>query len=745
VDPGLPTSAAAGASRSPAPPHRRGGSEALSTPRHTALWHRGQVVACLALLLALFVATMSGGVPRGDGVPVAQSPLPAADADRADAVDTAVLLRFELPPATRGARWVVRLQRGPLDAVWLQRGQWRGQTLGFFSPDDSAGTLPSSFLLPLPAHWEGPVELEMHASGPGGEGLAPELMEQAEAMRLEQYGVAASAMIYASLFTIALLALALYSAARDRLFLGLFGFTLATLLTLSAANGHLYQLPVLRGYAWWGWQGVIALSLLACAAWLQVLLKYADAGPGWKRWIDGVSLLAVALAALCLLNLDSVDRAMRLAQPGLHGLAFLTGTGLLADAGRRRIPMAWTMLVLALLTYAGLVLAELAMRGHLLDSVGVRYGYQLALSVGVAILAVGLVGRIREYRHQRDRELLARADTERRMMREAARSDLALELQARLRALPVAEIQAAAFRLLVDRIGPLLAVQSCVVVVQGYHGHDLVLAEPSQLLPAAHAQLARQQLALKRQATGGIPLQRPVTEEGQPSVLAMEAVVPLQIRGPAWGALLLRREGSEGFATEELSLAGEFARLVVQHVDQAVAAVNLRRSAELDALTGSLNRRTIDQWLVRSFSEAAREQQPVSVLFIDLDHFKAVNDRHGHAGGDFCLRHVAAALRGALDQGDLFGRYGGEEFIAILPGRNGAAARMAAEQLRMAVENLGPVWNGQPLRLTVSVGVATRLENEDTPQGAVARADRALYAAKSNGRNCVQVAPAVFS
>src|SRR5690606_445642 len=117
--------------------------------------------------------------------------------------------------------------------------------------------------------------------------------------------------------------------------------------------------------------------------------------------------------------------------------------------------------------------------------------------------------------------------------------------------------------------------------------------------------------------------------------------------------------------------------------DQAVAAIQLRRSAEVDALTGSFNRRTIDQWMSRAFAEAERDDQPVSVLFIDLDHFKSINDRHGHACGDFCLRNVASVLRGALPEGDLFGRYGGEEFIAVLPGRAGAAARVIGEQLRV--------------------------------------------------------------
>jgi diguanylate cyclase (GGDEF)-like protein len=105
---------------------------------------------------------------------------------------------------------------------------------------------------------------------------------------------------------------------------------------------------------------------------------------------------------------------------------------------------------------------------------------------------------------------------------------------------------------------------------------------------------------------------------------------------------------------------------------------------------------------------------------------------------------VAQALRTALGEGDLLGRYGGEEFIAVLPARGGAAARMVGEQLRGDVERLMLEWEGQPLRLTVSVGVATRLRDERPPE-TIDRADKALYAAKRGGRNCVHVAPAVFS
>src|SRR5690606_9051523 len=370
--------------------------------------------------------------------------------------------------------------------------------------------------------------------------------------------------------------------------------------------------------------GVVALVMLLCAAWLQMLLQYAGMDRErvrWKGLVDGVSLALVGLVALCLLNVPQLARTLAQVQVVPFGLALVLGLALLVDAARRRTLMALPLAALAVLALAGVILLELSARGHQVEGVLVRYGYQLAIVAGVAILAVGLVGRIAEYRRQRDRELLARADTERRMQREAARSELVSELQLRLRTLPPEDLPWSAFRLLLDRLRPLLPAERCVVVAQGLHGQDVLLVDPVGDTDAVRAQLGR------RQAANGIALQQPVTEVGQPSVVAIEAVVPLPIRAPAWGAVLLQRRGADGFATEELSLAGDFARQALLHLDQAMAAVQLRRSAELDALTGSFNRRTIDHWLTRTFAEAARSGQPVSVLFIDLDHFKSINDR----------------------------------------------------------------------------------------------------------------------
>lgn len=128
-----------------------------------------------------------------------------------------------------------------------------------------------------------------------------------------------------------------------------------------------------------------------------------------------------------------------------------------------------------------------------------------------------------------------------------------------------------------------------------------------------------------------------------------------------------------------------------------------------------------------------------------MDHFKRINDKYGHACGDECLRRVAATLRGSLSESDVLGRYGGEEFVAVLPGRNGAAAREIAERLRAAVERLQIDWEGETLRLTASVGMASRVVGEDSAESMLDRADKALYAAKRGGRNCVHAAPAKFA
>jgi diguanylate cyclase (GGDEF)-like protein len=541
-----------------------------------------------------------------------------------------------------------------------------------------------------------------------------------------------------------LLALALNSAARERSFLALFACTAAGLVLLAAQNGHLYQVPGLGVLAHWGMSGLWTLSLLFAASALQVLLRYAGlrGAVGARRWLDRYCLVLVGLACVCLVDLQALD-------PLLSTLVWLAllGAGLLAIATlagalRRHVPLATASLLMMLVTGTAAAVRAGLSQGWLLDAAWTRFGYQVAIVVTLAILMVGLLSRIGEFRNERDRDQLARLDSERRMAREAARADLTVTLQSRLRGMDGADIEWTAFRLLLQHLAPQVPADWAAVIAFGYHGHDVQVVEPDACMPRVHDLVAMRKLALKRLAMQGTPLQQVAQHDGLPCI---EALVPLSIRAPGWGVLLLQRSGSEGFSTEEMTLAGEFLRLATMQADDSMAAAQLRRSAELDALTGTFNRRSMDHWLARTFAQAHQQRQPLSLLFIDIDHFKAVNDRLGHSGGDQCLREVAAALRGALEPGDVLGRYGGEEFIVLLPGRGGADGREVAERLRATVERHAFRHENQAERMTVSIGVATRLEAENTPDATVKRADQALYSAKRAGRNCVQVAPAVFT
>jgi diguanylate cyclase (GGDEF)-like protein len=164
---------------------------------------------------------------------------------------------------------------------------------------------------------------------------------------------------------------------------------------------------------------------------------------------------------------------------------------------------------------------------------------------------------------------------------------------------------------------------------------------------------------------------------------------------------------------------------------QALAA--MAEQAATDALTGLPNRRSLDQALAAQLAMAQREGRPFSVLMLDLDHFKAVNDTHGHGVGDAVLRAFAQRIQGQLRRSDVCFRYGGEEFVVVLAGTASEVALDTAERLRLAVAG-APLVPG--VAVTVSVGSASWHEGEDAA-ALLARADTALYAAKRAGRDRV--------
>ena len=734
----------------------------LDIPRQ---WFRS-IGAAAVLLLGLY-ALSPGHAESPKELPLLLGLQPLADAEgrlpelgrdgrslrlgvSEDARHARAELRFVLPPRTsESPHWVIWIPRVPVESLRLRvENAWDSGARSFLAPEPSEGPLPVGYLFRLPSTWEGEIRLELSATALRNAALRPEVISEELAGRYVQEATILNTLVYASLFTLGLMTLALFFASRDLGFLSFFMFCMLGGLMLAAFNGHLYLIDPFGLLRQLGGAGLHAISLLFVVAALRILLRYTDceqSRPRLAKAVDQLCVLLLLMAGVMLAWRERFDPFAAWLVPSAWMSGCAISLYLLAEAWRRRVPFSGAVLVTVVAIATTTLAWELAARGVIAGTLWTNYGYQLAIMVCAAMVSVGLISRISKYREQRDREQRARADSERRMYREAVRTELLTALQTSLRGAAQEDIQPIVFRHLLEHLRRLVPTTTAVAVARAYHGRDTLVVQPAAYLDDIEASIGERLQTLRRQLAGNIELQRPVTKSGDDTPVAIEALIALPVRAPAWGLILLERSGATVFHPEELTIVRELARLALLQADEAVAALHLRHTAEIDALTGALNRRSLDQALIRTFQHAYRKGVPLSVLFVDIDHFKAINDQLGHACGDQCLREIAAVIAAQLSDEDVFGRYGGEEFLVLLPGRQTEMARAIAEQIRLAIESAEVRHQGHALRLTVSIGVAAQLAHEAQPQPAVERADKALYAAKRAGRNRVSVAPAVFA
>lgn len=215
------------------------------------------------------------------------------------------------------------------------------------------------------------------------------------------------------------------------------------------------------------------------------------------------------------------------------------------------------------------------------------------------------------------------------------------------------------------------------------------------------------------------------------------ATYRLTHEGEQLGELVFRRRVR--FADEELAQLESLMAALIFPLRNALLYRAAVQSAMRDPLTDTGNRIAMDQILQREVDLAKRNLQPLSLLMLDLDHFKQVNDTYGHSAGDEVLKAVAGTIKHLLRNVDMVFRYGGEEFLVLLSGTPAEAANMVGERLRQAVEELQCIAEGQAIELSISIGCASLLPSE-TVESLLRRADDALYAAKRNGRNRIAMA-----
>lgn len=198
--------------------------------------------------------------------------------------------------------------------------------------------------------------------------------------------------------------------------------------------------------------------------------------------------------------------------------------------------------------------------------------------------------------------------------------------------------------------------------------------------------------------------------------------------------LQVRKRATEKEAARKAAHAAH-EKLEAQHAELEALSRHLKTMSISDPLTGCYNRYYFQEISAKMVSAAQRHRRRISILMLDVDFFKKINDSHGHPAGDELLKGVAQACRATLREPDFLVRFGGEEFVAVLPDTSGDEALVVAERLRAAVEMLKVPADAMELRATVSIGLSEYADNETSLEKALARADMALYGAKREGRN----------
>lgn len=218
------------------------------------------------------------------------------------------------------------------------------------------------------------------------------------------------------------------------------------------------------------------------------------------------------------------------------------------------------------------------------------------------------------------------------------------------------------------------------------------------------------------------------------------AIVPLELAGRVIGAIVATAPPKVVIPNEEARNVALLGALASTSLEMVWEIEEVSRRASTDALTGLPNRRAFDEHLAHLLAHADRFGHSLSLVMADVDHFKRVNDTWGHEAGDLVLKTISKTLQDGVRAVDVCARFGGEEIALLLPQTALTGAAELADRLRQAVSEQSVMWQGDPISVTISCGVACYPDGVLTKEALFAAADRALYEAKSAGRNCVKSA-----
>lgn len=640
------------------------------------------------------------------------------------------------------------LPRVPVEAIELllpTPAGLRRMRSSFYTPDAFAPALGATLAFPLGEGRKLPAHAYLRVVSAVPVRIAPALVVAEEAVRRDRSAAVVFAAAYTALAVLLLVNLMLFFALREQTYLDVSLWMLAALLWLLARSGHLFNLPLLGLFGWFQAGALAIFDLLISAASIGFLRRYADFGRLGQD-IDRLLLLSqflfLGLAGLGLVLSPWYGGPLLLVADFVLILSFtgllLLSAGMWRRGDRRGRVASIVLVLLAPIAWVSTVHAA----SYVPSALRLEFVAPVVFAVAALLFSVALVEGVIELRLETAR---ARAESEQlgaSLRREVALRRFRESARAQLLASSAADAEWLAYRRLLAELRGLLPQRALAIYATASDGRELLISDP-QNEQASFRDLVREHSEKLRaigRARSPVEARFERRPAGEPNPQPFSyAIVPLPLSRPAWGVAIAERELGQGFAREELATLQEFAALAVALIGETRTQVELKREADTDVLTGVLNRRAGDAALAAAVKRTTMQRLPLTVAMIDLDHLRAINELHGHAAGDRCLVVAAELIAARLAGDDLIARFGGEEFLAIMPGRTLPQARELFESIRSAIEAAEVEVEGGRIKFTVSIGLAQR-QADDSDASLIQRAEAAVVRAKELGRNRVVTA-----
>jgi diguanylate cyclase (GGDEF)-like protein len=635
---------------------------------------------------------------------------------------------------------VLVLDRLPLATLTVWRDPATGDASPFlqdsFLQPASGDALRSRYLVPLTAARRTLIALDPLLPGRMGVRVRSEQGYQIDARSASNLAAAT----YAAIFATALVSLALTVAVREPAYRDFTALAILTGSFLALAHGHAQELPLIGPLLGaWGVGLILMVGTLTAAAAMasaQGLLGLSGQATALARAVR-ITVWSVAGIGLLLGVLPTALLA-QIAAFWAIGLLLVLGVPIVsaARAWWQGVRPAGAQCLLWSLFWLAAAAQLVVLVGGWPDHDVLRWLRQAGALFAVLGLSVVLTDRVIALRQRAETMQQLHASSTAVLRVEQKRRELIETLEAASgTAMEPSDFEWRAFRELLQGLPEVLPLRAVALSVTGFRGFDYLLAEPMGDKPRICALLSERASTLKSlcRARTAMNLPANLTDPRAP----LFAVVPLPVPRPGWGALLLEREGHATLSSEELELAAEFAELTFKAIEQGARAVELKRRAETDPLTGLLNHRAGEAHLDSLLRAAQHGGEALAVLFIDVDLLRVVNERFGMPVGDHFLRNLGGHLRPLLRDDDLLYRHGGDEVVLGLPGLAIEQAEALGERLRAQVASQRFRSEQGPIKITVSIGVAAVQPGDHSAHRLVERASRATEVAKGQGRNQV--------